>query len=295
MRITCENGGCRPGFTIIELLVALTLSSVVLVGVLGIMTAETKRLSVEREINDTWYTLRSAAALMAWDVRQAAAGDAALDAITPTSFVIRSPVAAGVLCAKNAATANPQYTLRDVTGAFLPNDSVQLLLAAETPSWEYAQVQAVGPPGTVGPVNCVTAGTPAARGIWVVVPTYVDGFGVTKPRFDTAAVKIGVPMMGYRRTLYAITTYQGRSWLGRQVGTAIGSATWEYLTGPLRPDGLSLSYYTAGGATTTDPLAVTAIRITLRGESFGRTLGHQRMQDTVSLRVGLRNCDPNIC
>ena len=80
-----------------------------------------------------------------------------------------------------------------------------------------------------------------------------------------------------------------------QVGNVIGTSTWEYLTGPLREDGLNIEYYTADGTTTTDPRLVTAIRITLRGESAGRTLGYERMQDTVSLRVGLRNCDPNVC
>jgi prepilin-type N-terminal cleavage/methylation domain-containing protein len=292
---------CRPGFTIIELVIALTLSSVVLLGVLGILSVETKRLAQERETNDTWYTLRAAAAIMAWDIRQAAAGDAALDAIGPNSFIIRSPTAAGVVCNKRAfgsgTTQTPAYTMRDVTGRFVAGDSVQLLLAAETPSWEYARVSAQSTvAGSItGTASCATAGSTPTADIQIVVPSFVDANGVTQQRFDTAAVKIGVPMMAYKRVLYGITDYQGRSWLGRQVGAAIGTTNWEHLTGPLQPGGLQLEYYTAGGAATTDPLQVIAMRITLRGESYGRTMSYQAMHDTVSLRVGLRNCDPNIC
>ena len=298
LRNAADGCSCRrPGFTIVELLVALTLSASVLFGVLAVLNAETKRLSVEREISDARYTLRAGAAAIAWDLRQAAAGDTALDALTDTSFILRSPTAAGVVCAKNASG----YTLTDVTGLFsaAAADSVQVLFAAATPSWEYFQVKALGAPGTVGPALCVTAGS-ATLGIRLEVPVvYVpitDTLGVTVdstlvPK-DTTGILIGVPVLAYRRTLYGITTYGGKRWLGRRVAD---SPSWELLTGPLRQDGLHFSYYAMDGTETATPQDVVAVRITLRSESAGRTLRHETMQDTLRMRINLRNCDPRVC
>jgi type II secretory pathway pseudopilin PulG len=318
-----ENGGrCRPGFTIGELLVALTLSAVVLVGVLSVVSAETKRLSLEREISDSRYTLRAAAAHIAWDLRQAGAGDAALGTITDTSFVVRSPVAIGVVCAKNASG----YTLTDVTGTFTSGvaDSVQVLYADQSSgggsnlrvsSWDYFRVQTVGTPPAVGPGSCVHSGQPASVGVLLEVPLIpqdvVDEWGnstgtTIEVLKDTAGILVGVPFMAYRRTLYGIVACRptgstcirdaaGDSWLGRQAGAAMGTDTWEPLTGPLQTGGLHFSYYAMDGTETADPAAVVAVRITLRSKSAGRTLGHEQMRDSLTVRINLRNCDPSIC
>jgi hypothetical protein len=278
----------------VELMIAMTLSAIVLVGVLGVLSAETKRLSYEREINDTWHTLRSAAAMLAWDLRQTAAPvsvtdvdddgvetvivtPGSIDALTDSSFVIRAHTATGVMCHKTPSG----YGLREVNGVFtaVAGDSMQILIAAETPSWRYLRIVAVGTPGTVGPSDCGDGAEFPNAEVGVRLAASVPT--------DTSDILIGVPFMAYKRTLYGITTHNGERWLGRRVGN---SNTWELLTGPLRSDGLSLKYYTRTGAVTTNPLEVHAVRFTLRAQSFGRTLGgHEHMQDTLSVRVYLRN------
>jgi type II secretory pathway pseudopilin PulG len=297
---TFHEGRCRAGFTVAELLVALTLSAVVLVGVLGVVSAETKRLSVEREVSDTRYTLRAAATLIGWDLRQAAVGQASLDQLTSTSFIVRSPTAVGVVCNKAASG----YTLTDVTGVFTgaATDSVQVLFAAGTrqgeqrgTSWEYFRVQQAGPPGTVGLSYCNVLSQPATVGVRLEVPL-VDRpilgplgevLGTEQVLKDTTGILVGVPFLEYRRTLYGITTApDGKRWFGRLVGD---SPTWELLTGPLQEDGLQFSYYAADGLETAVPEDVVAVRITLRAESAGRTLGYEKMQDSLTVRVNLRN------
>jgi type II secretory pathway pseudopilin PulG len=309
---TSDERRCRPGFTVVELVVAVTLSAVVLVGVLGVLSAETKRLSFERELSDTRYTLRAAATAISWDLRQAATGDTALGTITDTSLVLRSPVATGVLCAKKGSGADWGYTLTDVTGDFMGGaaDSVQVLFADQSSgggsnlqvsSWEYFRVQSIGTPGTYGPALCVFPGDAAAVTLRFEVPLVeqevLDEWGnpqgsITVPK-DTAGILIGVPFMAYRRTLYGITTDDdGERWLGRRVA---GSPNWELLTGPLQADGLHFSYYAADGTETADSADVVAVRIKLRAESAGRTLSHETMQDSLTVRITLRNCDPNVC
>jgi hypothetical protein len=321
--------------------VALTVSAFVLVGVLGVVSAETKRLSLEREISDTRYTLRAAAALISWDVRQAAAGDASLEAITDTSFVVRSPSATGVLCAKklSVGSADYGYSLTDITGDFTSGaDSVQILFADQSSgggnalrvsSWEYFRVNTIGmkPGSAIGPALCVNGPDGAASvGLTIVVPdvqqavlddmgnVVLDAMGDTVftlvPK-DTAGIVIGVPFLAYRRTLYGIVRCRptastcvkdaaGDAWIGRQVGAAIGTDTWEPLTGPLQADGLDFTYYALDAATSTfnamdvatgNPNDVVAVRITLRSESAGRTLSYEQMRDSLMVRINLRNCD----
>jgi type II secretory pathway pseudopilin PulG len=337
---TSNKRHCPPGFTVVELVVVLTLSAVVLVGVLSVVSAETKRLSLEREISDTRYTLRAAAALISWDLRQAAAGDGALGTITDTSFVVRSPIATGVLCAKKLTVGSTDYgySLTDVTGDFSSGaDSVQILYADQSSgggntlrvsSWEYFRVNTIGmkPASPVGPALCVnpTDGA-AAVGLKIDVPDVqqevlddmgdpvLDAMGnktFTLVPMDTGGIVIGVPFLAYRRILYGIVRCRpngstcmrdatGDSWIGRQVGVAIGTDTWEPLTGPLQADGLDFSYYSLDSdgteTATADPNAVVAVRIIVRAKSAGRTLSREQIQDSLTVRINLRNCDPNVC
>jgi hypothetical protein len=91
----------------------------------------------------------------------------------------------------------------------------------------------------------------------------------------------------FRSTEYGITSHAGRRWLGRRVA---GSTAWELLTGPLTPGGLGMTYYTAAGAVTTNPMETASVRIRLSGESYGRMLGGgAAASDSLSLRVQLRN------
>jgi prepilin-type N-terminal cleavage/methylation domain-containing protein len=283
LRPDAPRGRAAPaGFSLIELLIAMVLSSVILLGVLAMFTAENTRISVQRELGDTWLTLRSAAELIAFDLRQVSAAGGDLTAITDSSFTVRSSRGAGVLCAKNTgASPTAAYAITSVTGDFaaLVGDSVEVMTITNPPLWRVLDVASVGTPGTVGPASCVWAGSSA--------PTVGILFTVGPlPLGDTVGVRVGSPVRSYRSTQYGIFTSGNRRWIGRKVS---GSATWEMLTGPLRTNGLTLTYYNAAGAVTTVPAQVSAVRITLRGESFGRTNKRKATQDTLTLRVQLRN------
>jgi prepilin-type N-terminal cleavage/methylation domain-containing protein len=265
----------RPGFSLIELMAAMVISSVVMVAVLGMFTTENGRFSQQRELSDTWLTLRSAAELIDFDVRQASASGGDLSALTDTSFTVRSRRGSAVICGKSTTG----YSLTEVTGDFSADagDSVKVMTVQSTPVWKNLDVAAVGNPGTIGPLSCAWSGSTApTTGVRVTIATAAD----------TSNVAIGSPVHAFRSTQYGIVTSANRRWLGRKVS---GAATWELVTGPLRTDGLRLTYYTSAGAITTTPAEVAAVRLTLRAESFGRTTQRKAMQDTLTVRVQVNN------
>jgi prepilin-type N-terminal cleavage/methylation domain-containing protein len=271
-----RHGSFRPGFTLLELLVAMVLSSVVLLGVFGMLSAENRRTSQQRELSDSWLTLRSAMALMAFDLRQAGPQD--LMAVTDSSITIRSRYASGVVCGRS--TTAPAYALAGVTGTFTTGaaDSVRVMTVELSPAWKTLAVAAVGSPGTVGPAACVWPGSAApGAGVSVAVVTAAD----------TAAIGVGSVVHAFRSIQYGVTSHAGRRWLGRR---APGISTWELLTGPLADDGLRMVYYTAAGTITNNPLEVASVRLTLVSESYGRNISSgNTISDSLSVRVQLRN------
>jgi prepilin-type N-terminal cleavage/methylation domain-containing protein len=257
----------RSGFSLIELLIAMAVSGVVILGVITLVISENKQLSQAREMGDSWLTLRSAMEVLAYDLRQSSATGGDLSALSSTGFTVRAKLGSGVIC----ATSANGYAVTDVGGAFTAGDSVQILSVTANPSWVLAKASTVGNPGTVGPAACAYDGSSPTSGVRLVS--------------NPAGAAIGSLMQPFRSVAYGVVTSSGRSWLGRSVA----GGSWEIVTGPLSSSGLSLTYYTAGGATTTTASDVAAVRITLRGESYGRTNLRQRMTDTVSVRVAVRN------
>jgi Tfp pilus assembly protein PilW len=261
----------RPGISLVELLLATVLGSVVMIGVLTMFIAENQRLSLQRELSDAWLTLRSATELLAYDLRQASATGGDLTALTDTSFTIRARRGAGVICRK--ATNLPTYAITAASGeAPVAGDSVQVMSVQSSPVWKNLRVTVSGTPASLAVANCVT-------------PSVIPSQALTLAVGDTANLTVGSPLHVFRSTQYGIMTSAGRRWLGRRVS----GGSWEVLAGPLRTDGFRITYYNAAGAATTTASTVVAARITLRSESYGRTNQRNVLQDTMSLRIQLRN------
>jgi type II secretory pathway pseudopilin PulG len=263
----------RPGFTLVELLVATVLGTAVMIGVLTMFIAENARLSTQRELSDTWLTLRTAAELLAYDLRHASATGGDLAALTDTAFTVRTRRGGGQICRK--LWNYPIYAMTAVSGeSAVVGDSVLVMPVQNNPVWKSLRVAATGTPAAMTVPVCGIPGT---------VPVAAMALNAG----DTANVNVGSPYHVFRSTRYGIVNSQGRRWLGRRVN---GATTWEILAGPLRMDGFQVTFYTSAGATTTTPSQVAAARITLRGESLGRTnTTRASMQDTMSVRIQLRN------
>jgi prepilin-type N-terminal cleavage/methylation domain-containing protein len=271
----------RRGFSLIELMVAMVIGMIVLTGVVQMLIVQGRGYRKQREMIDVRETARDASTLISWDLRQSAAGNSALETLTSSSVVLRSPRGVGTVCAKHPTL--PRYALWKTGGKIAATaDDSALVYQIGRGSWNAVKISAVGTPAAMGITACAW---PGARAPDIVVELAVSS------RADTAYIKVGAPFRSFRKVQYAEFQLNNRWWLGRKVGTA---ASYEQLTGPLlapAANGLTFAYYDTLGAVTTNPSAVGTVSFTLRTESYktatvGQTTGYQH--DSVTTKVALR-------
>lgn len=275
----------QRGFTLVELLVYLVVAGIVMGSVYQLFVGQLRGYGKQRELLDVHETLRGAAALLAWELRQTSAAGGDLYTIGPTSLALRGVQGTGVVCARHPTL--PRFGLWAAAGELeaTPDDTLHVF-AAGGPSmaddtWKLLRIQQFDTPAMMGILACTWAGA--------MVPDTAVAVTVTAPN-DTAGILVGAPVRVFRRIEYGLVQLGGRWWLGRKVG---GALAYEKLTGPLRAgDGLALTYYDAAGVVTADPTQVVTVGIVLRAES-ARTArnmggGAQVQTDTIATKVALR-------
>src|SRR5256885_14645298 len=104
----------RPGFTLIEVTVALVVGLIALGAVVQLLIVQGRGYRKQPEVGDIRQTARGASALLAWDLRQAAAGGSRLATMGPNSLTIRSPRGVGNVCGKHPVLA--RYALWETSG-----------------------------------------------------------------------------------------------------------------------------------------------------------------------------------
>jgi prepilin-type N-terminal cleavage/methylation domain-containing protein len=271
----------RRGFTMIEVIVALVVGMVVLGSVVQMLIVQGKGYKKQREQVDVRETGREAAALLSWDLRQAAVGGSPFVVLGANSVTMRSFRGLGTICAKHAVLA--RYGLWKTGGNIQATvDDTALVYQMGRGAWNRLKITAVGTPAAMGVTACAW---PGAR-----PPDIVVEFAVTATT-DTSYIRVGAPFRAFRRVEYAEYQQNSRWWLGRKVGAA---ASYELLTGPLlapASNGLAFSYYDANGAVTADPTAVASVAFTLRTESFKNTTvgsGYTYQHDSLTTKVAVR-------
>ncbi len=279
---TTPRRRAAAGFTLVELLVSLAVSGIVLGSISRLMITQGRAYGKQREMLDARETVRSGAALLAWELRHAASGASQVSAMRTNSLAFRSVQGLGIVCARHATL--PRYGLWRAGGEFQASaDDSALVYLTGRDQWRVVKIRQVG---TAGALSVPTCAWPGARPPDVVVEL------VVRTANDTSGIRVGAPLRMFRRVEYAEYQAQGRWWLGRRVG---GAATYEQLTGPLLAPGsggLTFAYYDALGAVTANPAAVGMVGFTLRTESFKQfrtgsgPLQFQR--DSVTTKVALR-------
>ncbi len=282
----------EAGFTLVELLVVAIIGSIMVLGVYQILITQSRVLSTQQEVIDASESVRAGAALLAWELKSAAASGGDLYVISPDSVVLRSVRATGVICSWVEGSGQSKYGLRQTSGTFTgtTNDSAMVLSAANS---------------TWSAFNVSDAWNGSAA--WTNTPVCFWGDSTTSvPRpeasiqLDTLAtlaeLELGGPVHLFRRTKYGLSGQDGRWWLSRSEA----GGGWEILTGPtLSPSngGLTFSYYDSLGVATTDPTLVERVEFTLRSESYGQVSAPAgasggTLADSVTTTVFLRNTDP---
>jgi prepilin-type N-terminal cleavage/methylation domain-containing protein len=270
----------RGGFTLVELLIGIVVAAVILGGMYQVQVAQSRMYGQQREVMDARGSLKAAAALLVWEIRQASAADGDIYAIGANSISLRSVQGVGTLCVKDSTLARFGIIGTPAAMAATSDDSVLVFTGY---SWQVLRVATVGTPASLGVGNCDWPGGP--------VPDIAVALTVAVPG-DTVGIAVGSPIRAFRRVEYGIyqDAMDGRWWLGRKVGAA---ASYEKLIGPLQSQGsggLLLTYQDASGAATADPTQVASVDLTLRAESYGQPPGQSSYEvDSLTTRVALRN------
>lgn len=275
-----SRAGDRAGFTLLELIMGVVLSTLVLAAVFQMVFAQNRMYARQQGLADASQSLRSAGTLLAWELRHVSASEGDLYAVAADSVSLRSFDGFGVICLKRLS--QKQYGLHSVSGDIQAGDSA-VLYAVNThrpvdDAWSVVRLERAESPATLALTGTCTG--------WTTAPAPELGIELDlAANSDTAGLRVGAPVRAFRRRTYRMIQYDGQSWLGvRQ-----GNGGYRLLTGPLRAgDGLAFEYFDAAGNPTTIPANVRAVEFILRTEAQLRRTADDLPEDSVVMRVQLR-------
>jgi prepilin-type N-terminal cleavage/methylation domain-containing protein len=261
------------GFTLIEVLVAMTLTGIVVAGTLRALSAQKKFYARQARILTARHAMRASATILTSELREASAPGGDLYAIAEESLALRSNVGFGVACRVNET--NGTLSLTHVSGHFRSEGSDSVLVFVENTTsddddtWRALPVSSIttsGPNcGSGDPAELVVSVTGALDGVWE-----------------------GTPVRLFRPYEFGLFAFNNRWWLGRR---ARGSGEYVPVAGPLAPPGaggLELGYYTGSGVETSDPSLVARVVVTVRAPT-DRTLtdpDYRMLSTSTHLRNG---------
>jgi hypothetical protein len=104
----------RGGFSVIELLVYLIIAIVVVTGIYQVLIGQNRLYLKQRELQDVRTSLRAAANLLAFELRQLSAADSDLYVINQFDLKLRSVQGTGIVCAIHGT--QPRFGLYATSG-----------------------------------------------------------------------------------------------------------------------------------------------------------------------------------
>lgn len=282
------------GFTLVELLVALVIGTVVLGGAYRTLTSSQQTSRALTQRIDVQQNLRAGVQYLAAMLRELNSADGDLVVADDTEIEFRSMYWTGVLCddpVPNGITAvdlpirrSVLFGVRDPDAAL---DSI-LLFREGDPNIRTDDRWLAG--GLTG-AQAGTCDDGAPANLLTVVINAASGGA------DSALTGVlsGAPLRGFQ--MEELSLYQasgGRWWLGRRMADCGGAwSGMQTVAGPLTGSGLRLQYFDGDGNPTADRLQVASVGLSVRAESRETarlstgSIGHVR--DSLVTRVALRN------
>ena len=269
------------GFTLVELLVALTLTGLVSTVALGLlrMTLVGHRRLIEYV--ESSYALRTSVQVLRSQILELDAGDSGGGDILDMGrgFIeYRRMAALLFLCADGdtstgrvSAFSHDSLSFGDDGLIPMPGrDDVLVLSTGNHSSLSEARWFASRLTDVAGPSAC---------------PGNTQGLSLATPDLPVALLRFGAPMriiQRYRLRVYADA--QGQWWIGSQQRSSTGA--WSIIqpvVGPLVASGLQLMYFDQVGASTNDPARVARVRVEVvaGGRAGNRT---RRFRADIALR-----------
>ena len=297
----------RRGFTLTELMVALSLLAMVLGGLLTVVTRQQRFTFGASEILETQRSVREAADLLPSDLRALSPSLGDIYEMTSSAIAYRAPAGASVVCtidvSRRSLTLPPsalasQSALTSWVTTPQAGDSLLVYDRGTLPGtsddrWQVHKLAAAPIAGTCPTTSGFTANTTEAAQGWTLA--VVDPL---QPNIGP-----GSAIRFFRRARYNLYQSGDGSWyLGHSdclPGRSPVCSTVQPVSGPyLAPEageagGISFAYFDAAGAVTTDSSLVARIDVVTRAKSRSviRAAGFKEepYRDSLAISINVRN------
>ncbi len=292
--------GARRGFSLIELMVVLALSSIVIGGLMSVLVRQQRFYRGIADLIETRSQIRQAAGIIPSDLRGVSTIGGDILAVSDTSMVFWATIGQAVAC-----VAVPGAYVISIPPLVLANNNT-LASFTMTPSagdtvyvyhdglTEAASDDAWVPYGITGPPSTSVLPCGELTGNADLV-TERYSFSLSTPL--GANLSVGTPLRFLRRTRYTLFQAQDDAWyLGYCSPDCVGDP--QPIAGPFLPggganSGVSFSYQDAAGAVTTVPASIVQVSIVVRGQTKGVVDmgGYNTTQigDSLRFSVAIRN------
>jgi prepilin-type N-terminal cleavage/methylation domain-containing protein len=285
----------RRGFTLIELIIAVMLLTILGVGIYRVLVSTQRFHHAQTQRVELQQTIRTAASLFAAELRELDASDGDIYALSPTFLAIRAMRQTGFLCAPPVLPAGAVSTFIVRKDLFfgprnfhVGRDSLLLYYEGDEGTraddgWVLAR-----------PTSIVDGECPAGDPGWRITASL--SFGVAQMNTGgTQRIPNGSPVRGFVPVRYHLyqSSADGRWYVGYDELT--DAAPVQPLIGPVSAHGLTIVYYDSTGAVTASRTLVQMIEVRLHLESSkpvhraGGGGGLTTPVDSVVTRVALRN------
>ena len=309
MRLTTA-GRARRGFTLMEMLIAVTLLAVVAGGVLGVLRRQQRFYRGARDQLATRSNLRMALGLMPSDLRGVSSVGNDIYLMNDRRIEFRATFGSSLICTIPVAGGNsivipPRTLARDgelTTWNRTPEVGDSLLIYDNNTAvgdaddtWRVYRVNAILP---------LVGGCPTTTGFTTVADAAQSAYQITLNGNVTNTMAIGAPVRFFRKTVYQLYQASNQKWyLGWQdcLDTrAVACSAVQPISGPYKSavttagqSGLTLTYYDSLNAVTAVPARVSRIEVVVRADENATTDDRKSYtagkKDTLNTMIGLRN------
>ena len=290
----------RPGVSIIELMIALTVFGLVMAGVTAAITEQTRFQAGAARVIASQRSLRRIGDLLPSELRALGTGAGDIYAMSASAIDLRVATGSSVVCAANAGQLSVTIPpLQLASGLALTSwrdlpvagDSLFIFdegasVARTDDSWRAYRLTAGPSAGTCATSTGFTKSAgEAAAGMTLTVATAIP--------VTTVA---GAPIRFFRRARYGLTAGTDGRWYLGYTECPAGCGSLDIVAGPVRPpsgQGLGFVFRDSLGAETVTPSQVAFVEVALHtdGAPPGERsrLRSGAMADSLRVSVAVRN------
>jgi len=302
----------RAGFTLIELVIAMVLMSLVGGAIVKLLLRQQRFYNSTSDLIQTRQQIRQAAAMLPSDLRGISSIGGDIFSMSDSALEFRSVFGSSVVCVNAGGTLSTvprnlasratmtNWATTPVVGDSLVvyNNGASLAMAGQ--GWLFYRITAVTPVTTNAANGCPNAtGLTRAGDITAANPSLQLGLTPAAPN----TIAVGAAIRFFRHVRYRIYRETDNQWYLGFYNCLFGRVpvcnVTQPIAGPFQPyatngtSGVQFAYYDVAGAVTANPLQVARISLVVRGQSTGLVNlsggGGTVFHDSLRIEVGLRN------